>query len=488
MAKINETPEWVPEIYRLTTEADVLGYNAEDKSDGPANVQAEQLANRTAYLKEQLEIYQGLFNALIAASVAEGLAKTKSGEFFGVPQGMESPISFIFYLNDNGVAVQKAALVGAAEVEEISQRFIRKNRSGFLNGFVGPNDEGLLAFSDADGRPFFWHGGDIVARIEALERGSEPITLGSDAFGDSHVAGTGGTPFIQQLATMIGNGFIANNYGIGGQKSGQVAMRLGAKLINLSVEGDVIPISGQSVSITQINGVSSTASPPYPFMDVRFLSTNSNNTTYILDGFISGIKCRVTRTASGPNSSAKIEVYTLTALEGSGGRCLPGSLFIPEYTLQNNTDRELWLCVGINDFREGAQSSSDYNDDINAVKENIDLMVNFAERTRRKTLIFGLTNGNYANEFKGGIRYPKILELNAYLSQKYPASYIRGDNLLDVREALVSSYDSSSSQDVIDFDRDIIPSSLRADNRHPNTAGYHIYAELGFQFRNRLER
>ncbi len=52
MSTINEKPEWVPEIYKLTTEAAVLGFNAEDNSDGPSNVQAEQLAGRTLFLKQ----------------------------------------------------------------------------------------------------------------------------------------------------------------------------------------------------------------------------------------------------------------------------------------------------------------------------------------------------------------------------------------------------------------------------------------------------
>lgn len=220
-------------------------------------------------------------------------------------------------------------------------------------------------------------------------------------------------------------------------------------------------------------------------MDVRLLSTNSNNTTNTLDGLICGVKCRITRTASGPNTDAKVEVYTLTALEGTGVRCLPGSLFVPLYAMQDHSSSEMWICAGINDYRSGATASSDYDNDVNAIKENIDAMVNFSERSGRKVLIFSLTNGNYAVEFKDGIRYPKILEVNYYLSQKYPGCYVRSDSALDVREKIVASYNGSIPQDAIDFGNDITPSSLRSDNRHPNTAGYAIYAALGNQFRTR---
>lgn len=50
MANVIESPEWVPGIYQLETEDPVLG-----GEDGIDNLQAKQLANRTAYLKQQIE-------------------------------------------------------------------------------------------------------------------------------------------------------------------------------------------------------------------------------------------------------------------------------------------------------------------------------------------------------------------------------------------------------------------------------------------------
>jgi hypothetical protein len=55
MPSIKENAMWVADIYKLTTDAPVLAFNEEDNSDGPANVQAEQLANRTSYLKQAVE-------------------------------------------------------------------------------------------------------------------------------------------------------------------------------------------------------------------------------------------------------------------------------------------------------------------------------------------------------------------------------------------------------------------------------------------------
>lgn len=90
------------------------------------------------------------------------------------------------------------------------------------------------------------------------------------------------------------------------------------------------------------------------------------------------------------------------ALEGTGVRCLPGSLFVPDYALQDYSDREMWICAGINDFRSGATTSADYNDDVATIKSSVDAMVEFAAKSGRNIILFGLTNDNYAVEFYGG--------------------------------------------------------------------------------------
>lgn len=47
---ITETPEWVDDIVQISTSDSVLG-----GEKGTSNKQAQQLANRTAYLKQLLE-------------------------------------------------------------------------------------------------------------------------------------------------------------------------------------------------------------------------------------------------------------------------------------------------------------------------------------------------------------------------------------------------------------------------------------------------
>ncbi|MBB3333902.1 hypothetical protein [Klebsiella pneumoniae] len=387
----------------------------------------------------------------------------------------------VLYANVNNAPVPVFSIITE---NQITNKF---QRSGYIAGAAGKNDELLYGSRKSDGAFVTYLSGNIDEKIKWLEENSGGVmhAVIAHAHGNSKTAGTGGTPYPTQLAELIGNGFTAVNYGIGGQRSGQIAMRMGAIPTYITVQGNAIPAANSSVTITQFNGASATAAPVYPSWDCRILSTNSDNTTRTLDGWICGVKCRITRTASGANDNTKTEAYTLTALEGTGVRCLPESLFIPDYAMQDYSDVEAWIDAGINDFRPGATTSADYDDDVAIIKSNVDAMVTFAEKSGRNILLFGLTADNYAVEYYGGIRYPRILELNQYWSQKYSDYYVRGSNGLDLRETLVAAYDSSIAQDVTDYGNDITPSSLRSDNRHPNTAGYGIYAALGYQFRTK---
>ncbi len=65
---------------------------------------------------------------------------------------------------------------------------------------------------------------------------------------------------------------------------------------------------------------------------------------------------------------------------------------------------------------------------------------------------------NVASEWKKGDAYPGLLSLNSALASTYGAHYI------DIRSALVSSYNPSLATDVSDYNHDETPTSLRAIN------------------------
>ncbi len=90
-------------------------------------------------------------------------------------------------------------------------------------------------------------------------------------------------------------------------------------------------------------------------------------------------------------------------------------------------------------------------------------------------LIIGVINGNYPSEYSGGAGHTLITNLNSDLSETY------GSRFIDMRQYLVSLYDSGIPQDVTDHDNDIVPSSLRSDSIHLTTAGYLAVAQRIYQ-------
>ncbi len=81
-----------------------------------------------------------------------------------------------------------------------------------------------------------------------------------------------------------------------------------------------------------------------------------------------------------------------------------------------------------------------------------------------KYIILGVTNGN--TETSGTSDYNNIIQINTYLAATY------GNRFIDIRSYLVSLYNPASPQDVTDHNNDVIPTSLRYDWQHLNTAGY----------------
>jgi len=89
---------------------------------------------------------------------------------------------------------------------------------------------------------------------------------------------------------------------------------------------------------------------------------------------------------------------------------------------------------------------------------------------RRHFLVLSILNSEFEGEAKGGAKYATIVALNTRLAATYPA------NFLDVRHALVASYNARSERDSTNAANDVPPASLRADELHLNDAGNRIVA------------
>ena len=102
------------------------------------------------------------------------------------------------------------------------------------------------------------------------------------------------------------------------------------------------------------------------------------------------------------------------------------------------------------------------------VKADIATMISTIGHTRY--LVVGIINGDYATEYVNQSGWTTINQLNSDLKTLY------GNKFIDIRPYLVSLHDNSA-QDLIDFSRDIVPTSLRSDQLHLNTTGYNKVAE-----------
>lgn len=122
MANLQERPVWVDGIYQLTDETPVLGKERGVEGDGPANLQAQQLANRTQFLKSQVESLADAREYTFYKTKSDpdgtiaGIQGTESGKVFRVAQGDAAVLAFRYFLNNEGLAVEIAGLVGQGSI------------------------------------------------------------------------------------------------------------------------------------------------------------------------------------------------------------------------------------------------------------------------------------------------------------------------------------------------------------------------------------
>lgn len=119
MPTLPEIPLWVDGVYQLSVETPVLGAQEGVPGSGPSNLQAEQLANRTVWLKLQIESasdyreYTFLKTESDPDGTITGLANTPNHKIFRVLEGPEDLNAFTYYLNNDGVAVKQSTLASS---------------------------------------------------------------------------------------------------------------------------------------------------------------------------------------------------------------------------------------------------------------------------------------------------------------------------------------------------------------------------------------
>lgn len=111
MSTLNNESIWVDDVYQIQEDTPVLG-----GPGGPDNRQAQQLANRTQYLKDlfssipDFRDYTFYITNDDPDGTIAGLSATPEGQLFRVAQGMDGIPAFIYYRKNNGLAEIVATL------------------------------------------------------------------------------------------------------------------------------------------------------------------------------------------------------------------------------------------------------------------------------------------------------------------------------------------------------------------------------------------
>ncbi|MDU2494401.1 MAG: hypothetical protein E7D19_00895, partial [Klebsiella grimontii] len=117
MSSLPESPSWEAGIHQLE-ESD----RAKAGPGGVLNIQANQLANRTRWLRVLVESAQDYREYTFYKTESDpdgtimGLANTPEGKIFRVAQGLDDDLAFIYYLNDSGAALALTALLGRGAI------------------------------------------------------------------------------------------------------------------------------------------------------------------------------------------------------------------------------------------------------------------------------------------------------------------------------------------------------------------------------------
>ncbi|HDG7876742.1 TPA: hypothetical protein PCJ88_001151 [Klebsiella quasipneumoniae] len=124
MTKIIEKIKWEDEIKLISRSEPVEG-----GANGPANEQARQLGNRTQFLKLKVDSISDARELTFIRTESDpdgtiaGLAATTEGQVFRVLQGSDSVSSFIYYVNDSGVAKPYGMWPGTAAITGTIREF-----------------------------------------------------------------------------------------------------------------------------------------------------------------------------------------------------------------------------------------------------------------------------------------------------------------------------------------------------------------------------
>lgn len=254
--------------------------------------------------------------------------------------------------------------------------------------------------------------------------------------GNSLTAGAGGegVTYPDELCKLLKIKVL--NQGVGGQTSTQIAARIGAIPLYVTVknnrisDADSIVITDKSVNVLYDSG--------------HYIGN--------LKGSLCGVKGWITTDAKG-------NWFFHRDKKGNVVECPSGSVFIPENDYKETDFFIFWL--GRNNYG-----------DTETVLSDINACVQFVQRIGCKFLVLSVLNADVESEYRGRDGYKLLDILNKHIEREYPYNYV------DVRTPLVNSYVSTLKKDKENYQNDVLPSSLRSDHIHLNASGYCLLAKI----------
>ena len=273
------------------------------------------------------------------------------------------------------------------------------------------------------------------------------------------------------LALATESGRTVTNNGIGGQVSQQIAARQGGLVQDVTISGN--QITSGSNTVTHFNNIaiaSNVRDKSQP------LSTASNTTTRTMAVIIAGVSGVLQRTASGgPPSTTETYIFTPSVGQTVPVTCPARSAMRVRNSDELSLVQVIWS--GRNDKTSPGWASGDVEANVRAMVDRI------IKSGNSKFVVMGVTNGQYASEYEGGLDYISLVDLNRTLTASYP------DNFFDARRFLIdrglaTAGITPTSQDDIDIDNDTVPDSLRVDAIHINSQAYTVLAAAIYNFIN----
>jgi len=309
-------------------------------------------------------------------------------------------------------------------------------RSGYLWGVK--DAQGRLALGIDKNGDLISKGINVltgISTVAELAASSKWVSPSTDiaAFGDSMSENTW-QPYLRLLRPDID--IIAG--GVGGQKAGQIARRLGSIAPMISISGNTIPPSG---------GVACT-------VDVAFMWSGQ-----VVYGYLYGVFGTLSYVSS---------VLTFTrSTAGSAVVIDPVTPFLMSETDYDYLFRTVIIWAGNNDYASGDRP---YIDGI------VTRMVESLKPSEKRFAVIGMAIADYADRYIGTPYYTDTMALHATWRDRWP------NNFIDITPIMQRNYDPGNPQDVIDLANGCTPSSLRADNVHFNAAGWQIVADTVHNF------